>query len=85
LDDAELRNEQRRDAILAGERPTFRAETEPDGPLILVRIPELDTAAQAESADQVERIARDLISIKLDVPVDSFDLVVAMAGRATEH
>ncbi|MDQ6898067.1 MAG: transcriptional regulator [Candidatus Dormibacteraeota bacterium] len=43
----------------------------------IVKVPEVDGAmTQARRLDQVEEMARDVVSLLLEVPPDSFDLVV---------
>lgn len=50
----------------------FRVVAERDGSFWLVRIPEIDGATQARTREEIEAMARDYISITLDLPKDSF-------------
>lgn len=45
-----------------------------DGAYWLVHVPDIDQHTQARSLAEVEPMARDLISLVLDVPADSFEL-----------
>lgn len=58
------------------DRKTYRATAERDGRFWYLSIDELDAATQARRLDQAEEMVRDLISIKLGVPPDSFDVAI---------
>jgi len=73
--------ERERERIRLGERPMFRAETEPDGRFLFIRVPELGVATQAESRDKIEEMVRDLISLWLEVSPDTFDIQVVETPR----
>jgi hypothetical protein len=72
--------ERERERIRLGERPAFRVETEPDGRLLYVNVPQLGVATQAGSRTEVEAMARDLISLWLEVPPGVFDIEVIEAS-----
>jgi len=71
--------ERDRERIRLGERPTFRAETEPDGRSLFINVPELGVTTEARSKDEVEATVRDLISLWLEVSPDAFDVQVVEA------
>jgi hypothetical protein len=68
--------ERDRERIRLGERPTFHAETEPDGRLLFVSVPELGLTTEARANEDVEGMVRDLISLWLEVAPDAFDVQV---------
>jgi hypothetical protein len=51
---------------------TYHANVERDGTVWRVRVPEVERTTQARSLREVEPMARDLIAIMDDIPVDSF-------------
>jgi hypothetical protein len=55
---------------------TYHADVERDGTVWRVRVPEVQRTTQARSLREVEPMARDLIAIMDDVPVDSFTVNV---------
>lgn len=58
-------------------RPTYTAKTARDGRWWFIQVPELDGVfSQARRLDQVEHMTRDVVSLMLEVPPDSFDVVV---------
>jgi predicted RNase H-like HicB family nuclease len=58
-------------------RRAYRVTAERDGRWWLVRVPEVPAAfTQARRLDQAEAMAREVVSLLLDVPEDSFDLRV---------
>jgi len=63
-------------AIAGGERPVYRPRVEPDGDLLLVRIPELDIATQARQPGDVAGMACDCIATWLGVELGTFDVVI---------
>ena len=73
-DEATIEGE--RERMARGERPTFSAETEPEGRLLHVEVPELGLSTQAGSKDEVEKVVRDLIALWLEVSPDAFDVRV---------
>lgn len=57
------------------ERKTYRVEAERDGRWWVASMAEIKGAhTQARRLDQLELMARDVISLILDVPEDSFDI-----------
>ncbi|HEU4399857.1 MAG TPA: type II toxin-antitoxin system HicB family antitoxin [Actinomycetota bacterium] len=61
-------------------RPTYRVTAQRDGRWWFVRVPEIQGAiTQARRLEQVEAMAREVISLLLDVTPDSFDLDVQPA------
>jgi len=65
----------------------YHARVERSGKYWAVRITELDSWTQARHLREVDAMARDLISLDLDVPPDSFDLAVDIVtpAVAAEH
>lgn len=65
------------------ERPTYHATATWDGKGYAVRIhdlpPNMAGATQGRNLDDAEFMARDAIAALLDVPEDSFDLVLTEA------
>ena len=62
---------------MAAMRPTYTAEAELAGGWWAITIPELHGVfSQAKRLDRVEYMARDAISLWLEIPPDSFDVVV---------
>jgi predicted RNase H-like HicB family nuclease len=63
--------------MVAMMRRTYRVTAERDGRWWLVRVPEVPTAfTQVRRLDQAEAMARDVLSLLLDLPEDSFDVRV---------
>lgn len=63
-------------AIAGGDRPVYRPQVEPDGEVLLVRIPELDIATQARQPGEISAMARDCIATWLGVDPDTFDVEI---------
>jgi len=58
-------------------RPSYTALAERDGSWWAITVPELEGVfSQARRLDRVEYMARDAISLMLEVPADSFDVEV---------
>jgi len=58
-------------------RPRYTAIAERDGSWWVITVPEVDGIfSQARRLDRVEYMARDAISLMLEVPPDSFDVDV---------
>ena len=55
---------------------TYTAVCRPSGRWWLIDVPELDLFTEAFRLDRVEHMARDLIALWLEVPMDSFRVVV---------
>ena len=55
---------------------TYTAVCRPSGRWWLIDVPELDLFTEAFRLDRVEHMARDLIALWLEVPEDSFRVVV---------
>jgi hypothetical protein len=68
---------------------TYRAEVARQGKWWMVRVPEIDGLTQARRFSEVEEMARSLLAITLEVPEDSFDLLVELEAvediRVTER
>lgn len=61
-------------------RPTYRVTAQRDGRWWFVRVPEIQGAiTQARRLEQVESMAREVVSLLLDVTPESFDLDVQPA------
>jgi predicted RNase H-like HicB family nuclease len=61
-------------------RPTYEVTAQRDGRWWLVRVPEIRGAiTQARRLEQVEAMAREVVSLLLEVAPDSFDLDVRPA------
>lgn len=61
-------------------RPKYKVTAQRDGRWWFVRVPEVPGAVtQARRLDQVEAMAREVVSLLLEVPPDSFDLDVQAA------
>ena len=59
------------------DRPTYRVRCQPDGKWWFIEVPELrGVFSQARRLRDVEMMARDAISLMLEVQEDSFDLRV---------
>lgn len=52
----------------------YDVTVERDGKFWLIRIPGIDGVTQARHRGEIEAMARDYISITLDLPEDSFGL-----------
>jgi predicted RNase H-like HicB family nuclease len=58
-------------------RPRYTAIAERDGTWWVITVPELPGVfSQARRLDRVEHMTRDVISLMLEVPADSFDVEV---------
>lgn len=61
-------------------RPTYHATARPDGTWYAITIhdlpPHLIGTTQARGLDEAESMTRECIALLLDVPEDSFDLVL---------
>lgn len=58
-------------------RPKYTAIAQRDGSWWVIRVPDVsDIFTQARRLDRVESVARDAISLMLEVPADSFDVDV---------
>ncbi|MDO8645374.1 MAG: hypothetical protein Q7R42_02155 [Candidatus Planktophila sp.] len=56
-------------------KTTYRANVAKDGAFWLIQIPSLENVfTQARNLDEIESMTRDVISLMLDIPSDSFDL-----------
>jgi predicted RNase H-like HicB family nuclease len=63
--------------VVAVSRPTYGVTAQRDGRWWFVRVPEVPGAiTQARRLHQVEAMAREVVSLLLEVPPDSFDLDV---------
>jgi len=58
------------------DRPRFTVHVTCEGHWFMVTIDELDGLTQARDRSEVEVAARELISVALDVPPDSFDVEI---------
>jgi hypothetical protein len=67
-------------------RKTFTAVCQRSQRWWAIRIPEVQGAfSQARRLDQVERMARDVVSLALEIPPDSFDVCVEIKLPADAH
>lgn len=66
---------------------TYHADVSRDGKFWLIHVPEVGRWTQARTYDEIEVMARDLVAIINDVPVDSFELAVSITlpTPAAEH
>lgn len=64
-------------------RMTYRVEAVPDGPYWSVRVPALERTTQAQSRDDIEPMARDLIAITTDADPGSFAVHVVITAEAS--
>ena len=55
---------------------TYHADVERDGAVWRVRVPEVQRTTQARSLREVEPMARDLVAIMDDIPLDAFKVNV---------
>jgi hypothetical protein len=69
-----------RGQIARGVRPTYHVTPVPDGRRWVLKVLELEGWSQAERLQDVEPMARDLIALWLEVPADSFDIIVEPAA-----
>ena len=54
---------------------TYRANVTEDGAFWFIQLPSLKNVfTQARNLDEIESMTRDVISLMLDIPADSFDL-----------
>jgi predicted RNase H-like HicB family nuclease len=66
--------------VVAVSRPTYTATAQRDGRWWFVRVPEIPGAVtQARRLDQVDAMAREVVSLLLEAAPDSFDLDVRPA------
>jgi predicted RNase H-like HicB family nuclease len=73
-----------RGQIARGVRPTYHVAPERDGRFWVLKVLELDCWSQAERLQDVEAMARDLVAVWLDVPPDSFDIVVGPVAEVQQ-
>lgn len=68
-----------------GEMSTYKAIVTRDGKWWMISIPELNELTQARRLGEVEKMARELIAITLDVPISTIevDVDVIAAGHVT--
>jgi hypothetical protein len=64
---------------MVAEVNTYTAEVTRAGKAWHVLVVEIDRVTQARHVNEIETMARDLISIMEDVPADSFDLEVKLS------
>jgi len=63
--------------MVATVRPRYTAIAERDGAWWAITVPEVDGVfSQARRLDRVESMARDAISLMLEIPLESFDVDV---------
>ena len=63
--------------MVATVRPRYTAVAERDGAWWAITVPEVDGVfSQARRLDRVESMARDAISLMLEIPLESFDVDV---------
>ena len=56
-------------------KTTHRANVTKDGAFWFIQLPSLENVfTQARNLDEIESMTRDVISLMLDIPSDSFDL-----------
>ena len=56
-------------------KTTYRANVTRDGAFWFIQLPSLENVfTQARNLDEIESMTRDVISLMLDIPSDSFDL-----------
>jgi predicted RNase H-like HicB family nuclease len=54
---------------------TYRANVTKDAAFWFIQLPSLENVfTQARNLDEIESMTRDVISLMLDIPADSFDL-----------
>lgn len=62
-----------------GSRRSYKVEAVPEDGWYIVKVPEVDGAlTQARNYTEIEVMARDVVALILDVPLDSFDLVLPL-------
>lgn len=81
----EVRREQMRSRILAGEHPTLKVTAEPDERSWFLHVIEPNLVTQAETTDEIELTARNLVGLALEVPEDGFDLDVEFIQEDPER
>jgi len=69
------------------EMTTYQAKVSRDGRYWLVHIPEIDKYTQARNLAEVEPMARDLISLWLEIEPDTFEIVlqVDLSAEVCHH
>ena len=56
-------------------KTTYKANVTKDGVFWFIQLPSLENLfTQARSLDEIESMTRDVISMMLDIPAESFDL-----------
>ena len=56
-------------------KTTYKATVQPDGKFWFIDVPSLENVfTQARNEEEIEPMTRDVISLMLDIPADSFDL-----------
>lgn len=56
-------------------KTTYKANVTKDGTFWFIHIPSLENVfTQARNLDEIESMTRDVISLMLNIPADSFDL-----------
>ena len=56
-------------------KTTYKANVTKDGAFWFIQLPSLENVfTQARSLNEIESMTRDVISLLLDIPVESFDL-----------
>jgi predicted RNase H-like HicB family nuclease len=66
-------------------RPSYMALATRDGEWWAIEVPAVDGAfSQARTLEQVPAMAREAIALMLEVPEDSFDLIVIPQGKDAE-
>ena len=58
---------------------TYRAEVYREGKWWMISVPEIDQMTQTQSTDSVEYMARDLIAVTLDVPIEDVAVEITRA------
>ena len=77
MESAEIDAEGAWNSMVATVRPRYTAIAERDGTWWVITVPEVDGIfTQSRRLDRVEYMARDAISLMLEVPADSFDVEV---------
>ncbi len=77
MESAEIDAEGAWNSMVETVRPRYTAIAERDGTWWVITVPEVDGIySQARRLDRVEYMARDAISLMLEVPPDSFDVEV---------
>lgn len=58
------------------EKKIYTVNTYREGNWVMVEVPEIDGLTQARTEDEAPHMARDLIALTLDRPMESFDVAV---------